>query len=87
MVPIKIKLLPLTFMIRFDLCTLSGQFEYELVLKPDLYTLRHTQWYYFRVTNAVPGVTYKLRIVNLLKRDSLYNHGNILSTTQSSTGV
>ncbi|RUS91741.1 hypothetical protein EGW08_000449, partial [Elysia chlorotica] len=52
-----------------------GQFEYELVLKPDLYTLRHTQWYYFRVTNAVPGVTYKLRIVNLLKRDSLYNHG------------
>ncbi|GFO12547.1 cytosolic carboxypeptidase 2-like [Plakobranchus ocellatus] len=52
-----------------------GQFEYELVLKPDLYTLRHTQWYYFRVNNAVPGVTYKLRIVNLLKRDSLYNHG------------
>ncbi|WAR16337.1 CBPC2-like protein [Mya arenaria] len=39
-----------------------GQFEYELVLKTDLYTNRHTQWYYFRVQNAVPGVTYRFRI-------------------------
>ncbi|KAL5014989.1 hypothetical protein ScPMuIL_009259 [Solemya velum] len=52
-----------------------GQFEYELVLKTDLYTNRHTQWYYFRVQNVVPGITYKLRIINLLKKDSLYNYG------------
>ncbi|XP_033727289.1 uncharacterized protein LOC117316684 isoform X7 [Pecten maximus] len=52
-----------------------GQFEYELVLKTDLHTNRHTQWYYFRVQNAVPGIVYKFRIVNLLKRDSLYNYG------------
>ncbi|XP_064653134.1 uncharacterized protein LOC135503474 isoform X3 [Lineus longissimus] len=52
-----------------------GQFEYELVLKTDLYTKRHTQWFYFRVQNMVPGITYKFIIVNLLKRDSLYNHG------------
>ena len=52
-----------------------GQFDYELVLKTDLYTNRHTQWYYFRVQNVVPGVTYRFRIVNLLKRDSLYNYG------------
>ncbi|BFZ21529.1 hypothetical protein BsWGS_24568 [Bradybaena similaris] len=52
-----------------------GQFEYELLLKPDLYTARHTQWYYFRVTNSEPGLTYKLRIINLLKKDSLYNQG------------
>lgn len=52
-----------------------GQFEYELVLKTDLYTNRHTQWYFFRVENVVPGITYKFRIVNLLKRDSLYNYG------------
>ncbi|XP_033121673.1 uncharacterized protein LOC117120721 isoform X2 [Anneissia japonica] len=52
-----------------------GQFEYELLLKTDLYTNRHTQWYYFRIQNMVPGVTYKFSIVNLLKRDSLYNHG------------
>ncbi|XP_021377482.1 uncharacterized protein LOC110465752 isoform X12 [Mizuhopecten yessoensis] len=52
-----------------------GQFEYELVLKTDLHTNRHTQWYYFRVQNTVPGIVYKFRIVNLLKRDSLYNYG------------
>ncbi|XP_077868214.1 uncharacterized protein LOC100369281, partial [Saccoglossus kowalevskii] len=52
-----------------------GQFEYELVLKTDLYTNRHTQWFYFRVQRMRPGVTYKFNIVNLLKRDSLYNHG------------
>ncbi|XP_048731444.2 uncharacterized protein LOC125648400 isoform X14 [Ostrea edulis] len=52
-----------------------GQCEYELVLKTDLYTNRHTQWYYFRIQNAVPGLVYKFRIVNLLKRDSLYNYG------------
>jgi hypothetical protein len=52
-----------------------GMFEYELILKTDLYTQRHTQWYFFRVHNAVPGVTYKFKIVNLLKSDSLYNYG------------
>ncbi|XP_070209667.1 uncharacterized protein [Littorina saxatilis] len=52
-----------------------GMYEYELVLKTDLYTSRHTQWYFFRVHNAQPGVTYKVKIVNLLKSDSLYNYG------------
>ncbi|XP_072030712.1 uncharacterized protein [Amphiura filiformis] len=52
-----------------------GQFEYDLVLRTDLYTNRHTQWYYFRVQRMIPGVTYKFNIVNLLKKDSLYNHG------------
>ncbi|XP_071854551.1 uncharacterized protein [Apostichopus japonicus] len=52
-----------------------GQFEYDLVLKTDLYTNRHTQWFYFRVQKMLPGVTYKFNIVNLLKKDSLYNHG------------
>ncbi|XP_013412947.1 cytosolic carboxypeptidase 2 [Lingula anatina] len=70
----------LTFESRFECGNLRqarrvGQFEYELVLKTDLYTKRHTQWYYFRVKSMVPGVVYKLRIANLLKRDSLYNHG------------
>ena len=50
-------------------------FEYELVLKTDLYTSRHTQWYFFRVHNVQPGITYRFKIVNLLKSDSLYNYG------------
>ncbi|XP_033640289.1 uncharacterized protein LOC117300677 isoform X2 [Asterias rubens] len=52
-----------------------GQFEYELILKTDMYTPRHTQWFYFRVQRMLPGVTYKFSIINLLKKDSLYNHG------------
>ncbi|CAF0774359.1 unnamed protein product [Rotaria sordida] len=52
-----------------------GQFEYELVLRPDLYTTRHTQWYYFRVQNMIANITYRFRIINLVKKSSLYNEG------------
>ena len=58
-----------------DLFCDRAHYEYELVLKTDLYTKRHTQWYYFQVRNAIPGVVYKFKIINLLKKDSLYNHG------------
>lgn len=32
---------------------------YEIYLRPDLYTNKHTQWFYFRVTNAKKGITYR----------------------------
>eukprot|EP00039_Didymoeca_costata_P003363 m.67150 g.67150 ORF g.67150 m.67150 type:complete len:1070 (+) comp11865_c0_seq2:211-3420(+) len=54
---------------------LVGDKEYELRLQTDLYTERHTQWFYFSVGNAIKGSTYTFNIVNLLKNDSLYNHG------------
>jgi cytosolic carboxypeptidase protein 2/3 len=44
-------------------------------LRYDLYTSRHTQWYYFQVRNAKPNVQYRFTICNLLKPDSLYNRG------------
>ena len=44
-----------------------GPYEYELILSNDLYTHKHTQWYYFRVGNAIPGVEYTFTIVNLTK--------------------
>ncbi|GCC16833.1 hypothetical protein chiPu_0017362 [Chiloscyllium punctatum] len=53
----------------------QGQYEYNLVLAMDTFTNRHTQWYYFRIQNIVSDVTYKFKIVNLLKKDSLYNYG------------
>lgn len=31
--------------------------------------------FYFRVTGMESGVTYSFNILNLRKRDSLYNHG------------
>lgn len=32
---------------------------YELYLRPDMYTNRHTQWFYFKVTNTKKGLTYR----------------------------
>ncbi|CAF1561770.1 unnamed protein product, partial [Didymodactylos carnosus] len=71
---------PLIFESRFEGGNLRqvkrvGQFEYELVLRPDLYTRRHTQWYYFRIQNMIAKITYRFRIINLVKKNSLYNDG------------
>ena len=67
--------LTITFSINFFLINRS-QFEYELILRPDLYTRRHTQWYYFRVQNMIANITYRFRIINLTKKKSLYSEGN-----------
>ncbi|XP_006865167.1 PREDICTED: cytosolic carboxypeptidase 2 [Chrysochloris asiatica] len=50
-------------------------YEYELTLQTDLYTNKHTQWFYFRVQNTRKDVTYRFTIVNLLKPKSLYTAG------------
>lgn len=63
--------------------TFSGQFEYELILRPDLYTRRHTQWYYFRVQNMIANTTYRFRIINLVKKSSLYKEGKLNSLNKS----
>ncbi|XP_036390535.1 cytosolic carboxypeptidase 2, partial [Megalops cyprinoides] len=52
-----------------------GVHDYELTLRPDLYTNKHTQWFYFRVRNMKVGVTYRFTIINLMKSSSLYNLG------------
>ncbi|XP_068943379.1 cytosolic carboxypeptidase 3 isoform X1 [Petaurus breviceps papuanus] len=49
--------------------------EYQLTVRPDLFTNRHTQWYYFQVTNTQAGIPYRFTIVNFTKPDSLYNRG------------
>lgn len=51
------------------------EFEYDLILKPDWNTRLNCQWYYFRVSGVTAGRTYRFNIINLLKPDSLYNHG------------
>ncbi|XP_045147052.1 cytosolic carboxypeptidase 2 [Echinops telfairi] len=50
-------------------------YEYELTLRTDLYTNKHTQWFYFRVQNTRKDITYRFTIVNLLKPKSLYATG------------
>ncbi|KAM7414228.1 hypothetical protein PAMA_019176 [Pampus argenteus] len=52
-----------------------GVYDYELTLRTDMYTSKHTQWFYFRVRNMKAGVTYRFTIVNLMKSSSLYSQG------------
>ena len=50
-------------------------FEYDLILRPDLNTRGHTQWFYFAFANMQRGATYKFNILNCVKPDSLFNFG------------
>ena len=50
--------------------------EYDLILAEDLNDPdNHCQWFYFALAGVVPGVSYKLNIVNMGKKDSLFNDG------------
>lgn len=52
-----------------------GPYEYVLTLRPDLYTAKHTQWFYFRVQNTRKDTVYCFTIANLAKPKSLYGQG------------
>ena len=52
-----------------------GKWDYELYIRYDLYTKKHTQWFFFRVRNMQAGQTYRFTIVNLYKARSLYSEG------------
>eukprot|EP00794_Sanderia_malayensis_P018239 gene18239-20058_t len=52
-----------------------GDCDYELWLRFDLYTKKHTQWYYFQVKNTRPSMQYRFTIMNFIKTGSLYNMG------------
>ena len=51
------------------------EFEYDLLLATDTNTRRHVQWFYFRVGGTLRGAKYKFNVVNMRKRDSLFNYG------------
>lgn len=53
----------------------KSDFEYELMLKTDYNTNNYTQWFYFKISNTKRNVPYTFRIINMVKPDSLYNHG------------
>ncbi|XP_069852907.1 cytosolic carboxypeptidase 3 isoform X3 [Dipodomys merriami] len=52
-----------------------AEYEYQLTLRPDLFTNKHTQWFYFQVTNTQAATLYRFTIVNFTKPASLYNRG------------
>lgn len=49
--------------------------EYNLHLAFDINTDRHTQWFYFSVTNLRKRRPYKLNMQNLMKSEAVYNLG------------
>jgi hypothetical protein len=58
--------------------------EYDLTIRPDLNTSGNIQWYYYKVKipsytrHTVPWsfpVTIRFNIINMQKKDSLYNYG------------
>lgn len=52
-----------------------GEYEYELWLRKDIYTSKHTQWFYFKVANMTAGMNYRFTICNFTKSSSLYGSG------------
>uniref|UniRef100_A0A3B5L4Q1 AGBL carboxypeptidase 2 n=1 Tax=Xiphophorus couchianus TaxID=32473 RepID=A0A3B5L4Q1_9TELE len=52
-----------------------GAFDYELTLRTDMYTEKHTQWFYFRLRNMKAKMIYRFTITNLMKASSLYSLG------------
>ena len=49
--------------------------EYDMISSPDINHMGQTQWFYFSVCNAIPGVRYKFNFINLSKPDSMFNYG------------
>jgi hypothetical protein len=52
--------------------------EYDLILRPDINTRGHTQWFYFSVSNTRRNIPYKFNVINLVKGDSLYLVGAVI---------
>ncbi|CAH1973718.1 unnamed protein product [Acanthoscelides obtectus] len=48
---------------------------YELHLRSDMYTNRHMQWFYFKVSNVKKDFLYRFSITNCSKDSSLYSEG------------
>lgn len=51
------------------------EFEYDLILNPDINTNHHHQWFYFEVSNMTADVDYRFNIVNCEKFNSQFNFG------------
>ncbi|CAH8597071.1 unnamed protein product [Schistosoma mattheei] len=51
------------------------QYEYDLILNPDINTTTYLQWFYFRVSNMQSNISYRFNIINCEKVDSQFNAG------------
>ncbi|KER28567.1 hypothetical protein T265_13549, partial [Opisthorchis viverrini] len=51
------------------------QYEYDLILSPDVNTISNLQWFYFRVSNVEADVDYRFNIINCEKPSSQFTSG------------
>ena len=53
------------------------EFEYDLEVKFDHGSSQTllSQWFYFKISNTKRGQPYRFNLINMIKPDSLYNHG------------
>ena len=61
------KISEINYIVNVSFPPFRSEFEYELLLRYDLYTDKHTQWFYFRVQNARKGQKYRFTITNFMK--------------------
>ncbi|XP_068741274.1 cytosolic carboxypeptidase 1-like [Montipora capricornis] len=71
---------PLKFESRFESGNLRKaiqvrDYEYDLVLNPDINCKHHHQWFFFEVSNMEGEIPYKFNIVNCEKINSQFNFG------------
>ena len=52
-----------------------GENAYELVLQNDVNTKGNNQWFFFRVRGVPKNTVLRFEIVNLVKKESLFNEG------------
>ncbi len=55
------------------------EYEYDLIVNPDVNTNHHHQWFYFEVSNMEAGTPYRFNIVNCEKLNSQLNFGQFFS--------
>ncbi|XP_026474608.1 cytosolic carboxypeptidase 1-like [Ctenocephalides felis] len=52
-----------------------GQFEYDLILNPDVNSDKRHMWFYFEVSNMMSDASYTFNICNCEKPNSQFNYG------------
>lgn len=57
------------------LCYQIREYEYDLILNPDIGSNHHHQWFYFEVSNVMADISYRFNIVNCEKTGSQVNFG------------
>ncbi|KAL5004498.1 hypothetical protein ScPMuIL_017954 [Solemya velum] len=65
------------------------EYEYDLILNPDINANSHHQWFYFEVSNMTADVPYRFNIINCEKLNSQFNFGMkpvIYSVTEAMEG-